>query len=155
MVHSKWPTSREIHEIHDTRQIDHTVELMPDSYYGVSRPMVRRWRDTESPWNGSGVLAHRCCTGTENDMAPGEPVESGPDHEEGIREKRTRIRATWLSNRDCVHLIERALEADVTWALVYGISDNPRKLWDIEHARDVLGYEPQDSAPREIFPGVE
>jgi nucleoside-diphosphate-sugar epimerase len=27
----------DIWEIHDTRQIDHTSELMPDSYYGVSK----------------------------------------------------------------------------------------------------------------------
>ena len=54
-----------------------------------------------------------------------------------------------------MHLIECSLDADVKWALVYGISDNPRKIWDINHAREVLGYNPQDSAPREIFPGVE
>ena len=32
-------------------------------------------------------------------------------------------------------------------ALAYGISDDPRRFWDIEHARRVLGFEPQDAAP--------
>ena len=31
--------------------------------------------------------------------------------------------------------------------LAYGFSNNPRQFWDIEHARRVLGYEPQDAAP--------
>ena len=31
--------------------------------------------------------------------------------------------------------------------LVYGISNNPRRFWDIEHARRVLGYDPRDAAP--------
>jgi hypothetical protein len=45
-------------------------------------------------------------------------------------------------------LIACCLEAsDVDWAVVYGISDNPRQFWDIEHARELLGYAPQDSAP--------
>ena len=31
--------------------------------------------------------------------------------------------------------------------LDYGISNIPRRIWDIEHARKVLGYEPRDAAP--------
>jgi hypothetical protein len=31
--------------------------------------------------------------------------------------------------------------------VIYGISNNPRRFWDIEHARRVLGYEPRDAAP--------
>jgi hypothetical protein len=58
------------------------------------------------------------------------------------------MRATWLSRRDCAELIASALTADdVTWAIVYGISNNPRQFWDIEHARETLGYDPKDSAP--------
>ena len=34
--------------------------------------------------------------------------------------------------------------------LAYGFSNNPRQFWDIEHARRVLGYEPQDAAPSVI-----
>jgi hypothetical protein len=30
--------------------------------------------------------------------------------------------------------------------LVYGISNNPRRFWDIERARRVLDYEPQEAA---------
>jgi hypothetical protein len=58
------------------------------------------------------------------------------------------MRATWLSRRDCAQLIARALDAThLRWAVVYGVSNNPRRFWDISHARQVLGYEPQDVAP--------
>ena len=60
---------------------------------------------------------------------------------------RRRMRAIWLCERDYVQLIEKSLPTDEPWVLVYGISNNPRRFWDIEHARRVLGYEPQDAAP--------
>ncbi len=45
-------------------------------------------------------------------------------------------------------LIAAAIDAkDVRWAVVYGISNNPRRFWDIEHARELLGYAPEDAAP--------
>ena len=46
--------------------------------------------------------------------------------------------------------IERSLLTEEPWVLCYGISNNPRRFWDIEHARRVLGYEPQDAAPAHI-----
>jgi hypothetical protein len=49
-------------------------------------------------------------------------------------------------------LIEKCLDSDLRWVLCYGISDNPRRFWDIEHAKEVLGYAPQDAAPLEIMP---
>ena len=58
------------------------------------------------------------------------------------------MRAIWLSQRDCAELIGACLDAEeVAWAVVYGISNNPRQFWDLEHARELLGWEPQDAAP--------
>jgi hypothetical protein len=63
-------------------------------------------------------------------------------------QKYERLRATWLSHRDCAELVACCLEAEqVPWAIVYGISDNPRQFWDLAHARQMLGYQPQDQAP--------
>ncbi len=62
--------------------------------------------------------------------------------------QRNRLRAVWLSRRDCAELIARCLEVeDVPWAIVYGVSANSRRFWDLEHARELLGWEPQDAAP--------
>ncbi|HEY7031571.1 MAG TPA: hypothetical protein VH482_09605 [Thermomicrobiales bacterium] len=58
------------------------------------------------------------------------------------------MRATWLSRRDGADLIAACLDAeDVGWAVVYGISDNPRQFWDLTHGKEVLGWWPMDRAP--------
>lgn len=57
-----------------------------------------------------------------------------------------RGQAMWLSYRDCAHLIERSIEAEYGYEIVYGISDNDRKFYSIERAREVLGYQPQDNS---------
>ncbi|WP_134668734.1 NAD-dependent glucose-6-phosphate dehydrogenase Azf [Halorussus marinus] len=57
-----------------------------------------------------------------------------------------RGQAMWLSHRDCAHLFDRCLEADYDYEIVYGISDNDRKYYSIERAKDVLGYDPQDNS---------
>jgi NAD+ dependent glucose-6-phosphate dehydrogenase len=144
-------------DLHDTRQWDHTAEIRPDSYYGVSKvfgeAMARHYVDQH------GLRA--VCLRIGGVRAPDAPTHPSQlwkrerDGEEGIREARRRMRAVWLSERDCVHLVECALETDRDWVLVYGISDNPRKIWDIDHAREVLGYAPMDAAPEEIMPGEQ
>ncbi|PSQ43787.1 NAD(P)-dependent oxidoreductase [Halobacteriales archaeon SW_7_68_16] len=57
-----------------------------------------------------------------------------------------RGQAMWLSPADCAHLFERCLRADYDYEIVYGISDNERKYYSIERAREVLGYDPQDDS---------
>jgi hypothetical protein len=57
-------------------------------------------------------------------------------------------RMTALSRRHGAELIATCLDAkDVGWAVVYGISDNPRQFWDLSHARELLGWAPKDRAP--------
>lgn len=57
-------------------------------------------------------------------------------------------RAGWCSKRDIVQLTQRAIEApaDVRFDIFYGLSDNTWNWADIEHAKDVIGYAPQDNA---------
>ena len=57
-----------------------------------------------------------------------------------------RGQAMWLSYRDCAHLFERCILADYDFEIVYGISDNDRKYYSIERAREVLGYDPRDNS---------
>ena len=57
-----------------------------------------------------------------------------------------RGQAMWLSPRDCAHLHDRALQADYDYEIVYGISDNDRKYYSLERAKEVLGYEPRDNS---------
>ncbi len=57
-----------------------------------------------------------------------------------------RLRRTWLSHRDLVHLCVCALTAPITFGMYYGVSNNDDRMWDIEQARDEIGYRPVDNA---------
>ena len=65
-----------------------------------------------------------------------------------IERKNDRILSTWLSHRDCVQLVWRSIEADQNFGIYYGISGNARAYWDIQNARQELGYIPEDDAER-------
>jgi uronate dehydrogenase len=58
--------------------------------------------------------------------------------------------ATWLSPDDCARLVDACLRApDLTYALVWGISNNTRRTWSLESAV-ALGYAPQDDAETHV-----
>ena len=58
------------------------------------------------------------------------------------------VRFIWSSQRDCIQLIERCINAPDTlrFDIFFGQSDNALNFVDIQHAKDVLGYAPQDRA---------
>lgn len=57
-------------------------------------------------------------------------------------------RAGWCSKRDIVQLVDRAVQAPASlrYDIFYGVSEGKYNWNDIQHAKDVLGYEPQDDA---------
>jgi nucleoside-diphosphate-sugar epimerase len=144
----------DLYELDHPLVLDHTAEPRPDSLYGVSKlygeAMARYYVDH------FGLSSFCLRIGTFQDpQAPGHPDNLWApecDNDPEVLKTRLRLRATWLSERDCAQLIEKCLDSDERWFLGYGISNNPRQFWDIQHARNVLGYTPQDSAPREVLP---
>jgi nucleoside-diphosphate-sugar epimerase len=139
----------ELYELDDERVYDHTEEIRPDSLYGVSKAYGEAIGRHYVDQHGLKVVCLRI-GGTRDPRAPSHPNQLWADMSDRSPETlalRRRMRAVWLSERDCVQLIERSLLTGEPWVLVYGISNNPRRFWDIEHARQVLGYEPQDAAP--------
>ncbi len=55
--------------------------------------------------------------------------------------------AVWISPADMGRLVRCAIEApDIRFEIVYGVSNNTRRWWDLSRARAVLGYQPQDDA---------
>ena len=139
----------DLYRLDDPRVYDHTVEVRPDSLYGVSKiygeALGRFYHDRY------GIRVYNLRIGSMlEDDDPRSPaiarasswLKLEPAH------AYARYRATWLSQRDCAELVACCIDAeDVDWAVVYGISDNPRQFWDITHAFDLLGYTPEDSAP--------
>ena len=59
-----------------------------------------------------------------------------------------RERAVYLSHRDIVRVLERCIEApdDLRYDVFFATSNNRWGYRDMEHTRQVLGFEPQDSA---------
>jgi nucleoside-diphosphate-sugar epimerase len=57
-------------------------------------------------------------------------------------------RSFFLSRRDCAHAVERAVEAKLhqRWNLVFAVSRNKWRVHDIEGAKELIGYDPRDSA---------
>ena len=52
-----------------------------------------------------------------------------------------------LSHGDCVRVFERAIiHPGVRYEVVFGVSDSNWPMYDLDHGRRVLGYEPQDRA---------
>ena len=139
----------DIYALDDPRVYDHTVEVRPDSLYGVSKvygeALGRLYHDLH------GIRVYNLRIGSvradDDPRAPSVPdgsfwLDLTPE------QKYDRLRSTWLSQRDCAELIAACLDAtDVTWATVYGISNNPRQFWDLSHAKEVLGWVPKDGAP--------
>ncbi|MCD6285917.1 MAG: NAD(P)-dependent oxidoreductase [Anaerolineae bacterium] len=61
----------------------------------------------------------------------------------------------WCSQRDIAQLCQCCVDApdDLRFDIFYGVSDNDYNWVDIEHAREVLGYEPLDRAEEKIVEG--
>jgi NAD+ dependent glucose-6-phosphate dehydrogenase len=135
-----------LYELQDERRYDHTAEVRPDSLYGVSKAYGEALGRMYVERYGLRVFCLRIGAVRANDDPTSPTVNPLIDLDaEG---RRNRLRAVWLSRRDCAELISACLEVeDVSWAVVYGVSGNPRRFWDLTHARELLGWEPQDSAP--------
>jgi NAD+ dependent glucose-6-phosphate dehydrogenase len=142
----------ELYELDDPRIYDHTVDIRPDSLYGMSKAYGEALGRYYVDMHGLRVFCLRIGSVRDADD-PIDPKigESSPPllNLQTEEQRYKRMRGTWLSRRDCCNLISRCLDnEDLNWAVVYGISDNPRQFWDISHAKNILGYDPRDSAPR-------
>ena len=136
----------QIYSPDDTRLVDHTAELRPDSLYGVSKVYGEALGRLYHERHGLSVFNLRIGSVRADDDPTLPSSNSLLDLDDEGRH--ARMRAVWLSKRDCAELIAACLDAeDVTWAVVYGVSANPTRFWDLEHARELLGWEPQDAAP--------
>ena len=109
------------------------MPVRPDSYYGASKAFGESLGRYYADAFGLSVICLR--------IGSFQPVEAVKNR------KGDRILSTWLSHRDTVQLVQKSLEAEnVMFGIYYGISNNTRAYWDIQNARDELGYAPEDNA---------
>jgi nucleoside-diphosphate-sugar epimerase len=129
--------------------VTHELPAYSDNYYGWAKISYE-------------ALGFLFATGKQNDgkQLPNIQVRIGAprDHdlesiEEGDLTRMRRALGAWISVRDEVQLLEKCIttpdisdENGIPFQIVYGISRNSTRFWDISHAKRVLGYEPQDDA---------
>jgi NAD+ dependent glucose-6-phosphate dehydrogenase len=136
--------------------LDHTDPVRPDSYYGTTKSFgedLGRYyiENHDYPTKFYGL---RICTvqpkNFDHPYGPAEQQVKTGDIERGSEEYErsvARMKAMWYSRRDFAHQIDCCLRDDsVTYDIFSGVSDNDCRWYSIQHARDVLGYEPQDNA---------
>ena len=52
----------------------------------------------------------------------------------------------FLSHRDCIQAFEKALEIDRKYLLAYVISNNTRKVFNLEETKQKLNFHPIDNS---------
>jgi NAD+ dependent glucose-6-phosphate dehydrogenase len=135
--------------------VDHTAPRRPDSYYGSSKglgeDLGRYYVETrDAP---AQFYALRLCSvrhaaydhpygDAEHGVEDGEWERGSDEYEEMVH----RMKAMWQSRRDLAQQVDCCLrDNSVEFDIFYGVSDNDRRWFDIDHAREVIGYEPQDN----------
>jgi uronate dehydrogenase len=60
---------------------------------------------------------------------------------------RPEMQRIWCSPRDLAQLIVKSIKSDTRFAVLFAVSDNPRRHWDLDSAHATVGYVPADRAP--------
>jgi nucleoside-diphosphate-sugar epimerase len=135
-----------IYDPDDPRCYDHTVEIRPDSLYGVSKVFGEALGRYYAERLGLRVICLRIgALRAANDPHAPAHLEAAPEKPLTPEQQRARMQALWLSHADCARLVSCAVEADaVPFGIVYGVSDVAGRFFDLDHARELIGYVPQD-----------
>ena len=142
-----------LYDLEDPRVFDHLTPPRPDTPYAVSKLCGENIGRYYAEAHGLRVI----CVRLGLVLADDDPCSNSPGRGRSARlplaERYPRIRAKWLSHRDCCQLFLRCLEAEaVRWAVVFGTSNNPRQIWSLAEARRLLNFAPVDSAPESPAP---
>lgn len=133
-------------------EVDHTAPVRPDSPYGSSKATGEVFGREYVERGALTFVAVRICSvrAPRYDHPYGD-AERGVDEGRWARESDAydeqvaRMKAMWQSRRDCAALFDCCLRFEGSFDVFYGVSDNDRRWFDIDHARDVVGYDPQDN----------
>lgn len=146
----------DVYELDDDTNVTVDDDERPDSYYGVSKAygedIGRFYIETrEYPKrfyaariaSVRGGLYDNPYGDAEKGVEEGEWERGSEQYTEQVK----RLKGTWLSLRDWAQLVDLCLQDEETeFGIFFATSDNPRSWFDLEHTKELLGYEPQDSA---------
>ena len=113
----------------DFRGVDHTMPTRPLNAYGASKVWGEALARTYADVHGLSCLCIRFGWVVANDALP---YPQGRD--------------VWCSCRDAVQMVTRCVTArdDLHFDIFHAFSKSDHLWKDIDHAREVLGYVPQD-----------
>jgi len=113
--------------------LDDETPVRPDSYYGVSKVFGEALCQYYVDYVESPDTAYMLRIGGVHE----------PDYDRPSDSKHGRC--GWMSRRDCAHLFDRCLQADgPDYAVFNSVSDNAERYYDLEYARQAIGFRPQD-----------
>ena len=145
----------DIYDLDADLMVDHTAPHRPDSYYGASKAYgedLGRYFIENFEYPERFYALRICSVRYEKYDHPYGDADHGVDRgdwEPGSDDYErlvARMKAMWHSRRDLAHMVECCLrDESVTFDIFYGVSDNDRRWFDIDHAREVIGYDPQDN----------
>lgn len=139
LVEGRWADVKEPRPI-----VTHTMPARPDSVYGAVKIFWEALGRYYSDAHGISVICVRIGGVTPEDW----PASA-------------RQAASYCSHRDLTRMIERCVDASpsVRFDILFCVSDNRGRYRDIEHARNVVGYQPLDgindwtpARPGEVVP---
>lgn len=117
--------------------------VRPDSLYGATKAWGEAIGRYYAEIHGLEVVCLRIGWVTGDDRPP-RPEQVARQTPEVAR----RAPAMWLSHRDCATLVAAALSAEVDFAIVNGVGDNPGRWFSLDEGRDRLGWWPEDRLDR-------
>jgi uronate dehydrogenase len=121
-----------------------TTELPPAplSPYGITKLMGEFIGKAFAEETGISFIAFRIGYFQRGENQPGAQMGLG-----------TWGQTMWLSNRDLIEGMTKAVEAEnVPYAVLNLESDNPGMRWDISHTRRTIGYAPRDGHKAVVTP---
>jgi len=136
--------------------IDQHTSVRPDSFYALSKTYCENLGRFVADNGGPKFYVIRIGTllpeGEENPLNYiREKVEKGlfaynsQEHYFCIK----RLQAKWFSRRDFHHMVDRLCTYEgPRFDIFFGVSDNPNRWLDIEYAKKVLNYCPQDNSEK-------
>ena len=110
----------------------------PDSLYGVSKLFGEDLGRYYAKFFGIKVVSLRIGFAEREAM-----IEHMKTGDESLK---NHIRFMFLSKRDLIDIVDKALQHDKDYILAYAVSDNKPAVFDLTETRENLGYSPRDSS---------
>lgn len=144
----------DIYELGHDIMIDHLAPVRPDSMYAVSKSFGENLGRLLVDEGRLRFFAIRICSMRSADadhpyayaeygVQQGRWSRGSSRYEQQVK----RLKGLWQSRRDFAEMIKLCLQCESSdYDIFYGVSNNSRRWFDIQHAEKVLGYQPKDNS---------